>query len=294
MFSSSRASTEGLTYTFRGVVIIDTVLTGTWLGRLIFQNVRQQVIYPEPDSAPEPAPSTIPRPPPFLYLGPGELVPVARAGQSANEIPESPVLTRQSGLAALVRNNTASTTDGERDSRNIPYTLGQPRQLTSAERLVQRARATLARYRDLNRTSNDTHSRGRSALRPQLLEGVPEVLQRNNLYTYIREGNIIRRVFNDRVQGVDIANDDTPNPHRQSNQSDRDGTATTTPTLTDYSRRRTRALLRRRHGSVDLAESSLLDDEITDLEGHVALRPSLARTSLDSLVEYESGEQDGT
>ncbi|KAG9670375.1 hypothetical protein KCU99_g8599, partial [Aureobasidium melanogenum] len=109
---------------YTGVVIIDTVWTGNWLGQQIFQEVEHQVIHPESASAPESAPSTTPRPPPFVYLGPDELVSVARRDPPANGTPESPVLSRQSGLAARVRNNAASTRGREQAPLNIPYTLG--------------------------------------------------------------------------------------------------------------------------------------------------------------------------
>lgn len=303
VFSFRYTSIDGHIHTRRGVIIIDTVLTGTWLGQLVFQNVHQQVIYPEQDFTPEPASSTTPRPPPFLHLGPGELVLVARGEQSANLIPESPVLTRQSSLAALVRNNIASTRDRETAPRHIPYTLGQTRQPTPAERFVERfiasARADLARHQSPNRSmDNDTNPRHRTPLhRPQLLADVPEVLQRSDVsYTYIRQGNIIRRISNNRIQDLDRANNDTPNPRhrRQSIQVNRNDTATTPPTLADYSRRRTRALLRRRLGSVGFGVSSLLDGGIATVEGHVVLRLSLAFASSGSLVGSESAEQDGT
>ncbi|KAH0013248.1 hypothetical protein KCU78_g9293, partial [Aureobasidium melanogenum] len=275
---------------YTGVVIIDTVWTGTWLGQQIFQDVEHQVIQPESAPASESAPSTTPRPPPFVYLGPGELVSVARRDPPANGIPESPVLSRQSGLAARVRNNAASTRGREQAPLNIPYTLGQTRQLTPAERLLERARADVARWTHLNRTSINTDSRGRTTLRPQLLDGVPEVLQRDASYTYIREGRVIRRVPNDIMPSAERGNNNISTTPRHNN---RDETATTTPNLTDYSRRRTRAMLRRRHGSVDIGDSSLLDGEIAELEGHAALRPSTARGSSGSLDEDGSAGQDG-
>ncbi|KAG9658192.1 hypothetical protein KCU95_g5591, partial [Aureobasidium melanogenum] len=278
---------------YTGVVIIDTVWTGTWLGQQIFQNVEHRVIHPESNSAPESAPSTTPRPPPFVYLGPGELVSVAREDPPNNGIPESPVLSRQNGLAARVRNNAASTRGREQAPLNIPYTLGQARQLTPAERLLERARADVARWNNMTRTSINTDGRGRTILRPQLLAGVPEVLQRDASYTYIRQGRVIRQVPNESMpseSSAHRANNNTSNTRRHNN---RDETATITPNLTDYSRRRTRAMLRRRHGSVDIGDSSLLDGEIAELEGHVALRPSTARGSSGALSGYGNAGNDG-
>ncbi|KAG9559971.1 hypothetical protein KCU71_g9262, partial [Aureobasidium melanogenum] len=274
-----------------GVVIIDTVWTGTWLGQQIFQGVEHQVIYSKSAPAPESAPSTTPRPPPFVYLGPGELVSVARSDPFASRIPESPVLSRQNGLAARVRNNAASTRGREQVPLNIPYTLGQARQLTPGERLLERARADVARWKHMNRTSINTDSRGRTTLQPQLLDGVPEVLQRDASYTYIREGRVIRRVPNDTLPSAERGNNNNTTTTRR--HTNRDETVTATPNLTDYPRRRTRAMLRRRHGSIDIGDSSLLDGEIAELEGQVALRPSTARGSLGSPDEGGNAGQDG-
>ncbi|KAG9725100.1 hypothetical protein KCU73_g13257, partial [Aureobasidium melanogenum] len=218
-------------------------------------------------------------------------VSVARRDPPANGISESPVLSRQSGLAARVRNNAASTRGREQAPLNIPYTLGQTRRLTPAERLLERARADVARWTHLNRTSINTDSRGRTTLRPQLLDGEPEVLQRDASYTYIREGRVIRRVPNDIMPSAE--RDNNNNTSTTPRHNNRDETAATTPNLADYSRRRTRAMLRRRHGSVDIGDSSLLDGEIAELEGHAALRPSTARGSSGSLDEDESAGQDG-
>ncbi|KAG9660531.1 hypothetical protein KCU64_g3139, partial [Aureobasidium melanogenum] len=251
---------------YTGVVIIDIVWTGTWLGQQIFQGVEHQVIHSESAPAPESAPSTTPRP--------------LRSS-----------IWARNGLAARVRNNAASTRGRQQVPLNIPYTLGQARQLTPGERLLERARADVARWTHLNRTSINTDSRGRTTLQPQLLNGVPEVLQRDASYTYIREGRVIRRVPNDTLPSAERGNNNnTPATRRHTN---RDGTVTATPNLTDYSRRRTRAMLRRRHGSIDIGDSSLLDGEIAELEGHVALRPSTARGSWGSLDEDRNAGQDG-
>ncbi|KAH0363043.1 hypothetical protein KCU65_g7677, partial [Aureobasidium melanogenum] len=257
---------------YTGVVVIDTIWTGTYLNHQIFSTIDHQVIYPSP------TPSATPRPPSSLV----RRLELLRGAPSINAIPDSPVATRQNGLAALVANTAAET------GRNqVPFTFGQARDLTPAERSLERVRADLARWREGNRTRRTSvaaNSRGRVVLREQLLDGVPEVLQRTANYTYIREGRVIRQVRNSEG-GVGRGNNNNTSTTRQ---VDGDETTTTIPTLTEYSRHRTRAILRRRHGSTDMGESSLLDGEIGELEGYAVLRPSTARGSSGSLDEGEN------